>query len=179
MSEEDKKNMENNTTSEEVEKQQEPVNESAEPEVNEWEAKYNEANDKFLRLYSEFENYKRRTNKEKADIIRLGGADVIKAILPTLDDFERAIKANEKSEESQALKDGFILIYTKLLASLEARGLKKMEVLGHTLDTDLHEAITQIPAPSDDMKGKIVDVLENGYFLHDTVVRYAKVVIGS
>lgn len=184
MSQEENKNQENvnpNTEEKEMKENEstETVVDPVQQAVAEWETKFNELNDKFLRLYSEFENYKRRTTKEKADIIRLGGAEAMKAILPTLDDFERAIKANESSEEGQSLKDGFVLIHTKLLSALEAKGLKKMEVLGKALDTDLHEAVTQIPAPSEDLKGKIVDVLENGYYLNDTVIRYAKVVIGS
>lgn len=183
MSEEDINNMDNGNETEKKTMEEKENTETAQDPVQqlnaEWETKFNDINDKFLRLYSEFENYKRRTNKEKAEIILNGGADMLKTILPCLDDFERAIKANEKSEGDVALKDGFVLIYTKLLNSLEARGLKKMEVIGKVLDTDLHEAITQVPAPSEEMKGKIVDVLENGYFLNETVIRYAKVIIGS
>ena len=151
-------------------------NNSDRPDV---EAIQKEANEKYLRLYSEFDNYKKRNARERVELIKTANAEVIKAILPVLDDFERAIKANEQADDIKALKEGFVLISNKLNHLLQSQGLKKMEVKGEPLDTDLHEAITQVPAPDESLKGKIIDVVENGYFLNDTVVRYAKVVVGS
>lgn len=144
-----------------------------------YKAKYEEVNDKFIRLYSEFDNFKKRNARERIDLIKTAGADVLKSVLPVLDDFDRAIKANETAEDIAAVKEGFSLINHKLYHLLETKGLKKMEVIGQPLDTELHEAITQIPAPTEDLKGKVIDVIENGYYLNDVVLRYAKVVVGS
>ncbi|WP_143962414.1 nucleotide exchange factor GrpE [Litoribacter populi] len=139
-----------------------------------------ELKDKHLRLYSEFENYRRRTSKERLDLIKTASEDVLKDIIPVVDDFERAIKASEKEEAVETVKEGNLLIYNKLLKILESKGLKPMEdVVGNAFDADQQEAITQIPAPSEEMKGKVIDVIEKGYTLGDKVVRYAKVVIGS
>lgn len=143
------------------------------------EAKIAELNDKYLRLYSEFDNYRKRTIKEKSDIIRSAGEDVFKAIIPTIDDFERAIKANEKVTEAEPIKEGIILIYNKLKSSCTGKGLEAMESVGKPFDADLMEAITHIPSPSDDMKGKVVDEVEKGYKLGDKVIRFAKVVVGN
>ncbi|NND77651.1 MAG: nucleotide exchange factor GrpE [Flavobacteriales bacterium] len=147
--------------------------------VNEWETKYHEVNDKYLRLYSEFENFRKRTAKERLDLLSTAGGDVIKKMLPVLDDFDRAIKANDESEDTAALKEGFSLIRQKMFGILSQEGLKPMESLETIFDTDLHEAITQIPAPKDDLKGKVVDVIEKGYYLNEKVLRFAKVVIGN
>ena len=143
------------------------------------EAKIAELNDKYLRLYSEFDNYRKRTIKEKADIIRSAGEDVFKAIMPTIDDFERAIKFNEGVTEAEPIKEGMVLIYNKLKSACTAKGLEAMESIGKPFDADLMESITNIPAPSDDMKGKVVDEVEKGYKLGDKVIRVAKVVVGS
>lgn len=148
-------------------------------EVNQWEQKFNEMNDKYLRLYSEFENFRKRTAKERIELISSAGGGVIKNILPVIDDFDRAIKANSESEDKVALKEGFELIRQKMINILTQEGLKPMEAVNTVFDTDLHEAITQIPAPSDDMKGKVVDVVEKGYYLNEKVLRFAKVVIGQ
>jgi molecular chaperone GrpE len=144
-----------------------------------YKAKYEEINDKFMRLYSEFDNSKKRNTRERIELIKSAGSDVLKSILPVLDDFERAIKANATASDIEAVKEGFNLINHKLYHLLELKGLKRMEVIGQPLDTELHEAITQIPAPTPDMKGKIVDVVENGFFINDVVLRHAKVVVGS
>ena len=151
-------------------------NNSDSPDI---EAIQKEANEKYLRLYSEFDNYKKRSARERSELIKTANAEVLKAILPVLDDFERAIKANEQSDDIKALKEGFVLISNKLNHLLQSQGLKKMEVKGEPLNTDLHEAITQVPAPEENLKGKIIDVVENGYYLNDAVIRYAKVVVGS
>ncbi len=159
------------------EKDEENLDESE--DINEWEQKFNEMNDKYLRLYSEFENFRKRTAKERIELISSAGGGVIKNILPVIDDFDRAIKANSESEDKVALKEGFELIRQKMINILTQEGLKPMEAVNTVFDTDLHEAITQIPAPSDDMKGKVVDVIEKGYYLNEKVLRFAKVVIGQ
>ena len=162
------------TTTPQAESTTEPLS-----ELDEMKKKNNELNDKYLRLYSEFENYRKRTAREKLDIIGTASADLMKNLLPVIDDFERAIKANEKVEDVNALKEGFILIHHRLESLLQQKGLKPMEAQGQPFDVDLHEALTNIPAPTDDMKGKVVDVVEKGYYLNDTVIRYAKVVVGQ
>lgn len=139
------------------------------------EEKFAELNDKHLRLFAEFENFKKRTAKERMDLYKTAGESVLTALLPVLDDFERSLKANLKQED-----EGVVLIYNKLKSILETKGLKAMEdPIGQELNTDYHEAITNIPAPSDDMKGKIIDVVEKGYFLNEKVIRYAKVVVAN
>lgn len=153
----------------------------ADSEVKELSAedKYAELNDRFLRLYSEFDNYRKRTNKEKIDIISTASSSVLKDLLPVLDDFERAAANNQNSDDVAVLKEGFQLIYNKLKSTLEAKGLKAMETKGASFDSELHEAIVNIPAPSDDLKGKIVEDVEKGYYLNEKVIRYAKVVVGQ
>lgn len=127
-------------------------------------------NDKYLRLYSEYENYRKRTNLEKADLLLNGSREMMKAILPVIDDFERALAATGDDE-------GVKLIYSKMMKILEQKGLKVMEVKGEKFDENLHEAITRIPAAEEDQKGLVVDVVEKGYYLNDKVLRYAKVVV--
>ena len=153
-----------------VENTNEPIN---------YEAKIAELNDKYLRLYSEFDNYRKRTIKEKSDIIRSAGEDVFKAIMPTIDDFERAIKANETVNEIEPIKEGISLIYHKLKVACTAKGLEPMDTIGKTFNADYMESITSIPSPSEDMKGKVIDEVEKGYKLGDKVIRFAKVVVGS
>ena len=117
--------------------------------------------------------------KDLIDLIKTANEDVVKAILPILDDFDRALKAMGDDENQKSAKEGIVLIYTKLFKSLESKGLKAMVTLGEVFDVELHEAITQIPAPSDDLKGKVVDEVEKGYFLNEKVIRFAKVVTGA
>ncbi|AFD06026.1 nucleotide exchange factor GrpE [Solitalea canadensis] len=136
------------------------------------------ANEKYLRLYAEFDNFRRRTSKERVDLIQSAGKDVIKSLLPILDDFDRAFKSFEGKENDPAI-EGVILIANKFKNALTQQGVKEMEAIGLPFDADLHEAITNIPAPSDDMKGKVIDVVEKGYYLNDKVIRYAKVVVGA
>ncbi|HOZ83239.1 MAG TPA: nucleotide exchange factor GrpE [Bacteroidia bacterium] len=136
------------------------------------------ANDKYLRLYSDFENYKRRLAKERIELIKTAGADVITSLLPIIDDFERAMKAQENTSDVTALKEGIQLIFQKLNNTLTQQGLTAIESINKPFDTDLHEAITSIPA-DDDKKGLVVDEIEKGYMLNDKVVRHAKVVVGS
>ncbi|MDG5492405.1 nucleotide exchange factor GrpE [Psychroserpens sp. SPM9] len=136
--------------------------------------------DKFMRLFAEFENYKKRTAKERIDLFKTASEDVMLSMLPVLDDFERALLHIEDDKEAEELRKGVLLIYNKLLSTLEKKGLTKIEVSqGDVFNADDHEAITQIPAPSDDLKGKIIDVIEKGYKLGDKVIRFPKVVIGQ
>lgn len=148
-------------------------------ELEKKELEYKELHEKFVRLYSEFDNFRKRTAKEKIDITKTASENVLKDLLPVLDDFERAIVNNEKVEDIEAVKEGFSLIHNKLFKNLEAKGLKRMDSQGEVFDVDKHEALTNIPAPSKDLKGKVVDVVEKGYLLNDKVIRFAKVVVGQ
>ena len=177
-----KKEHNNNAEVEEPVEQQPVTEEAAEQIVapeevadekdkqQELEEKLAALNDKYLRLYSEYENYRKRTNVEKADLLLNGSREMMKAILPVVDDFERALVATGDDE-------GVKLIYSKLMKILAQKGLKAMEVKGKKFDEALHEAVTQIPAPAPEQKGLVIDVVEKGYFLNDKVLRYAKVVV--
>ena len=137
------------------------------------------ANDKYLRLYAEFDNFRRRTTKERIDLLQTAGKETIVALLPVLDDFERAVKSMATTTDINAVKEVVMLVQNKLTNILSQKGLKPMESIGTAFDADLHEAITNVPAPTDDMKGKVIDEMEKGYYLNDTVVRFAKVVVGA
>jgi molecular chaperone GrpE len=156
--------------------------EQSEPEIS-LEDKHKEelaqANDKFLRLYAEFDNFLRRTAKEREDARKTEGKDVIIALLPVLDDFERALKSMENATDVVAVKEGVALIQNKIKNILTQKGLKEMQSIGTPFDADLHEAITNIPAPTDDMKGKVIDEMEKGYELNEKVIRFAKVIVGA
>ncbi len=140
---------------------------------------YNTLNDKYLRLYSEFENFRRRTAKEKLDLLQNAGSGVVKDLLPVLDDFDRAVAANANNEDPTLLREAFEIIQNKLTRILTQQGLKPMESQGTKFDSEYHEAITNIPAPTDDMKGKVVDVAEKGYFFNERIMRHAKVIVGQ
>ena len=160
-------------------KQEEQVQQEEVKELT-LEEKFAELNDKHLRLHAEFENFKRRTAKERIELYKTAGEDILAILLPILDDFERAIKAKTDAGEELKEEEGVLLIYNKMKSSLEQKGLKAMEdTIGQELNTDFQEAITNIPAPNEDMKGKIIDVIEKGYFLNDKVIRYAKVVVAN
>lgn len=157
---------------------------SAQPEVEVdpkvlLEKDLNEYKDKYLRLSAEFDNYRKRTQREKMDLIRYGSEDVLKAILPVVDDFERAMKSLDNSTDIDAVKQGLHLIHAKFAEFLKTNGVQEIIALGEELDTDVHEAITKTPAQDDKLKGKIVDVIEKGYKLNDRVIRFSKVVIGE
>ena len=141
--------------------------------------KFAEMQDKFLRLYSEFENFRRRTNKEKQELIQFGNKDLILNILPVYDDFERAMPMMEKAENKEAIIDGVKLIYTKFKGILQSAGLKPIEAVGQDFDPELFDAITIIPAPTPALKGKVVDQVQTGYFLNDKIIRHSKVVVGE
>lgn len=148
-------------------------------QVEEDEIKYKELNDRFLRLYSEFDNYKKRTNKEKLDLLSTASEKVIKELLPVIDDFERAIAANETVEDMTAIKEGFVLIYNKLSQLLKRFDVEEIQAKGEEFNTDYHEAITHFPAQKEEDKGKVIDVTEKGYKIKDKVIRYSKVVVAN
>jgi len=136
--------------------------------------------DKFLRLFAEFENYKKRTSRERIELFKTAGQELMTSLLPIVDDFERALAHTEEDSEAEELRKGVLLIYQKLYNTLEQKGLSKIETKqGDVFNTEFHEAITQIPAPSEDLKGKVIDCVENGYQLGNKIIRYPKVVIGQ
>lgn len=138
-----------------------------------------ELNDKYLRLYSEFDNMKRRNAKERIELVQTAGKDILLSLLPVVDDFERAMKSIEAGADIEAVKEGVTLIHNKFVNILTQKGLKAVDATGKEFDLDFHEAITKIPAPTEDLKGKVVDEVEKGYTLHDKVIRFAKVVVGE
>ena len=156
------------THEEELEKELETAQETIE-----------EQKDKYLRLSAEFDNYRKRTMKEKAELILNGGEKSLSSILPVVDDFERAIKTMETATDVQAVKEGVELIYNKFMATLAQNGVKVIETKDQPLNTDYHEAIAVIPAPAEAQKGKILDCVQTGYTLNDKVLRHAKVVVGE
>jgi molecular chaperone GrpE len=147
--------------------------------INELNAKLSEANDKFLRLYSEFDNYRKRTSKERIELSKTASEDLIVSLLPVIDDFERALKAIEATEENKNLREGVELIYNKMLGILSQKGLKAMESIGKEFNSEIHEAIAQVPSENDENKGKIFDEVVKGYYLHEKVIRHAKVVVSN
>lgn len=150
-----------------------------EDKITELQAKVDELNDKYLRLYSEFDNFRKRTSKEKIELIQTAGENAFKIMLPIVDDFERAMKSNADISDAKVISDGVNLIYNKFKSTLSQKGLEEMKSIGEPFNTDLHEAITNIPAPTEDLKGKVIEELDKGYTLNGKVIRFAKVVIGS
>lgn len=157
----------------------EPVVPSDEKKEENMELKYAELNDSYLRLMAEFDNYRKRTLREKADLIKSGGEAVLTNLLPVVDDFERAISNSRNTDDIAAIVQGVELIYSKFTAFLSHQGVKAIEAVGKPFDTELFEAIATIPAPSDDGKGMVLDCVQTGYVLHDKVIRHAKVVVGE
>ena len=153
--------------------------EELEKELEKAQEEIEEQKDKYLRLSAEFDNYRKRTMKEKAELILNGGEKSLSSILPVVDDFERAIKTMETATDVNAVKEGVELIYNKFMAVLAQNGVKVIETKDQPLDTDYHEAIAVIPAPSEAQKGKILDCVQTGYTLYDKVLRHAKVVVGE
>jgi len=170
----EKQNVKAEATSVESECEDELVTKlgKAEQESREW-------YDKYLRLSAEFDNYRKRTLKEKVDNLRYANEDLLKDLLPIIDDFERGIDNIEKASDIEALRTGVMLIYNKFREFIKQNGLKEIEAREMPFNLDLHEAITAVPAPSIEMKGKVIDVIEKGYMLNDKVIRYAKVVLGE
>ena len=164
-----------NETQEEVNAEAEESTEETVEEVDELKA----LNEKYVRLYSDFDNYRKRTIREKADIIRSASGEVIKDLLGIMDDFERAIANNENVEDVDSLKEGFKLIYHKMDTFLTGKGVEHLEAKEKVFDPEIHEAVTNIPAPTEDLKGKVVDVIEKGYTLKGKILRHPKVVVGQ
>lgn len=156
-----------------------PAELTPEEKIAALEANIIEQKDKYLRLFAEFDNYKKRTAKERLDLIQTAGKDVMLSIIPTLDDLNRAILNAEEATDVSAVKEGFILVKNKLFTSLTQKGLKQMQAKGEDFNPDRFEALTKIPAPSPEMKGKVIDEIETGYTLNDKIIRYAKVVVGE
>jgi len=163
------KENEENETKDTIEENEEPTAEQ----------RYAELNDKYIRIHAEFDNYRKRTNKEKVDIINTANAGMMRDLLSVIDDFQRAQANNENAEEIESVKEGFNLIYNKFKTILEGKGLKEMKADGEVFDSELHEAIANIPAPKKKDKGKVIEAVEKGYYLNDKVIRYAKVVVGQ
>lgn len=160
--------------------QEESVEESPADTIAKLELQLKESNDKYLRLYSDFENFRRRTSKERLDLLQSAGADIIRELLPVLDDFDRAANSNKDAKDIEAVIEGFGLIQNKLFNILSNKGLKPMNTeVGADFDTDKHEAITNIPAPSPELSGKVVDIVEKGFLHNEKVIRFAKVVVGQ
>ena len=168
---------ETSTENNEVEEQKaEPTLEEKIEELN---AQIDEQKNKYLRLFADFDNYKKRTAKDRLDLLNTAGKDVMLSVIPTLDDLERAISSAETATDIDSVKDGFILVKNKLFSTLAQKGLKPMDCIGEVFNPDKQEALTKIPAPSDDMKGKVIDEIEKGYTLNNKIIRYAKVVVGE
>ena len=150
-----------------------------EAEMAELKANLAGANDKYLRLSADFDNFRRRTLKEKMELINSASEKVLSNILSVIDDFERAIQASNNSTDAEATKEGILLIYNKFKDFTKQNGVTEIDAIGADFNTDMHEAITKIPAPTEELKGKVVDVIQKGYYLNDKVIRFAKVVVGE
>lgn len=170
---------ENNPADEQEQAQSAETTEAVVSAEDKLKEELSQANDKYLRLYAEFDNFRRRTIKEREEARKTEGKELIVALLPVLDDFERALRATEKATEVAPVREGVILIQNKLKNILAQKGLKEMQSIGAEFNADIHEAITSIPAPTDDLKGKVVDEMEKGYELNERVVRFAKVIVGA
>ena len=155
----------------------EPVSE--ESEVDKLRAEVQEQKDKYLRLMAEFDNFRRRTAKERLELIQTAGKDVIVSLLDVLDDCDRAEKQIQSTEDIQQLKEGVLLVFNKMRSSLQAKGVKEMKSVHEEFDVEKHEAITEIPAPAEELKGKVIDEVQKGYYLNDKIIRFAKVVVGK
>jgi molecular chaperone GrpE len=172
-------------TKEKAEKKETKAEEPKKEEVKEKKTektdkeKYEEINDKYLRLAAEYDNYRKRTLKERMELTKSAGEDILVNILPVMDDFERALGSIDQAKDIKAVKEGVLLIYNKFKEFLKQKGVKEIDAKEKEFDTDVHEAITKIPAPDEKLKGKVVDVIEKGYYLNDKVIRFSKVVIGE
>jgi molecular chaperone GrpE len=165
-----------NTTEQSSQESDKETVEVKEPTAEE---KIIELNDKYLRLYSEFDNYRKRTAKERMELFKTAGQDIMTDLVPVLDDFERALQNMDKKGDVKTIRQGVDLVYNKFKSSLESKGLKAFKSLEQDFDPEIHEAITKIPAPSKKLVGKVVDEIEKGYMLNDKVIRFAKVVVGQ
>jgi molecular chaperone GrpE len=177
----EEKDLKNN---QETEQQEMPEADSSaettvENEVDLLKAELAEQKEKFIRLYADFDNFKRRNAKERVELIQTAGREVIQSMLEIIDDCDRAEKQMQKSEDLVQIKEGIQLVFTKLRNTLQSKGLKEMKSIGEEFNPDFHEAITEIPVPDENMKGKVVDEVEKGYTLNDKIIRFSKVVVGK
>lgn len=170
---------ESNTQTPQGDAQQTDVGPANDDKIAELTTQLEELKDKYLRLTAEFDNYRKRTLKEKADLIKFASEEVLMDLLPVIDDLDRALKAIETANDISAVKEGISLIVNKFNDFLKSKGVKEIDAIGKELNTDLHEAITKIPVQDDAQKGKIVDVIQKGYMLHEKVMRFSKVVVGE
>ena len=157
----------------------EEIQEKESANEKDWAAEFKVIEDKYLRLYADFENFKRRTSNERIELFKTANQEVLVSLLPVLDDFERALKSMQSATEVESIKAGIELVQSKLASTLQSKGLKAMDAQGKPFDPDFHEAITKIPAPTEELKDKVVDEVEKGYFLGEKVIRFAKVVVGE
>ena len=171
--------VEANESEEQAQEAEAPAEDTPDAKINKLTEDLEKSNKEYLFLMAEFDNFRKRTVREKADIIRNAGEKVLGELLPIIDDFERAIKANEQADDIDAIKQGVTLIYNKLIKYLEHNQVKAIESTGNDFDTELHEAVTTFPAPSEEMKGKVIDTVLTGYTINDKVLRHAKVVVGQ
>ena len=153
--------------------------EAKDKEIEELKAQVEEQKDRYLRLSAEFDNYRKRTLKERSDMLKTVNGDTLSGMLPVLDDLERAMQSMQKATDVDAVREGVVLIYNKIQEFLKNKGIVEIDAMNQVFDTDLHEAITKIPAPTEDQKGKVVDVIQKGYKIDTKVIRYAKVVVGE
>ena len=160
-------------------RKQRKEDEAKDKEIEELKAQVEEQKDRYLRLSAEFDNYRKRTLKERSDMLKTANGDTLSGMLPVLDDLERAMQSMEKATDVAAVREGVVLIYNKLQEFLKNKGIVEIDAMNQVFDTDLHEAITKIPAPTEDLKGKVVDVIQKGYKIDTKVIRYAKVVVGE
>lgn len=166
-------------TKKETKSSRKSANTKMKKELEEKTAELSELKDKYLRLFAEFDNFKKRTSKEKLEMIKTASLDMIEVLLPVLDDFDRAKKSADDENSAEVFSEGVTMVYNKLHSLLKLKGLIQMESDGQVFDPELHEAITEMPAPEENMKGKIVDTIEKGYLLQDKIIRHAKVVVGK
>ena len=168
-----------NETANEANEQEQPVEMTPEERIASLEAQLEKEKKEYVFLMAEFDNFRKRTLKDKAEIIKNGAESAMRNILPRSDDFDRALQATATSEDVAAVREGVELIYNKFIKYLESNGVKEMTTTGETFDADIHEAVTTFPAPSEDLKGKIIDTVQKGYSINDKVLRHAKVVVGQ
>ena len=171
--------VENDSKKSKKNRKQRKEDEAREKEIEELKAQVEEQKDRYLRLSAEFDNYRKRTLKERSDMLKTVNGDTLSGMLPVLDDLERAMQSMEKATDVAAVREGVVLIYNKIQEFLKNKGIVEIDAMNQVFDTDLHEAITKIPAPTEDLKGKVVDVIQKGYKIDTKVIRYAKVVVGE
>ncbi len=171
--------MENAASAVETSVEEQAIPEQTKSELEKTQEELSAEKDRYIRLFAEFDNFKKRTSKERLELIQTAGKEVVVSMLPVLDDFERALKQMETAQDLAAVKEGVQMIHNKFKTTLEQKGLKEMQAIQQEFNADVHEAITEIPAPTADLKGKVIDQVEKGYYLFDKIIRFAKVVVGK